>query len=83
MFRTENDEKLNPAFKEIWAVDRCRLKTRYFKPKISQHMIRECVVDVDLVASLGVFCKAAVEVANHGHFLTGRRAGAPCACIGI
>jgi len=46
-------------------------------------MIRECVVDVDLVAFLGVFCKAAVEVANHGHFLTGRRTGAPCACIAI
>ena len=52
----------------------------YFKPKISQHMIRECFVDVDLVAFLGVFFKAAVEVANHGHFLTGRRAGAPRTC---
>ena len=43
-------------------------------------MIRECFVDVYLVAFLGVFCKATGEVATHGHFLTGRRAGAPCAC---
>ena len=55
----------------------CRLCIGYFKPKISQHMIRECFVDVDLVAVLGVFCKATGEVANHGHFLTGRRTGAP------
>ena len=44
-------------------------------------MIRECLVDVGLVAFLGVFCKATGEVANHGHFLTGRRAGAPRTCI--
>ena len=43
-------------------------------------MIRECVVDVDLVVFLGVFCKATGEVATHGHFLTGRRAGAPQTC---
>ena len=46
-------------------------------------MIRECLVDVGLVAFLGVFCKATGEVANHGHFLTGRRAGAPRTCIYI
>ena len=62
---------------------RCGLSIEIFSSKISQHMIRECFVDVDLVAFLGVFCKAAVEVANHGHFLTGRRTGAPCACIAI
>ena len=44
-------------------------------------MIRECLLDVDLVAFLGVFCKATGEVATHGHFLTGRRAGAPRTCI--
>ena len=56
---------------------RCGLSIEVFSSKISQHMIRECFVDVDLVAFLGVFCKATGEVANHGHFLMGRRAGAP------
>ena len=74
---TENDEKINPAFKGICAVDRCELSIEIFSSKISQLMIRECLVDVDLVVFLGVFCKATGEVANHGHFLTGRRAGAP------
>ena len=62
---------------------RCELSIEIFSSKISQLMIRECLVDVDLVAFLGVFCKATGEVATHGHFLTGRRAGAPCACISI
>ena len=50
---------------------------RYFKPKISQHMIRECFVDVDLVTFLGVFCKATGKVTNRGQFLTGKRARTP------
>ena len=59
---------------------RCELSIEIFSSKISQLMIRECLVDVDLVAFLGVFCKATGEVATHGHFLTGRRAGAPQTC---
>ena len=43
-------------------------------------MIREYLVDVDLIVFLGIFCKATGEVATHGHFLTGRRAGAPRTC---
>ena len=62
---------------------RCGLSIEIFPSKILQHMIRECFVDVDLVAFLGVFFKATGEVATHGHFLTGRRAGALCACISI
>ena len=46
-------------------------------------MIRECVVDVDLVAFLGVSSKVTGEVATHGYFLKGKRTGASCACIAI
>ena len=60
---------------------RCGLSIEIFSSKISQRMIREYFVGVDLAAFLGVFCKATGEVANHGHFLTGRRAGAPRTCI--
>ena len=60
---------------------RCGLSIEIFSSKISQRMIREYFVGVDLAAFLGVFCKATGEVANHGHFFTGRRTGAPCACI--
>ena len=73
----ENDKKKLAEDGGFGRWHRCRLCIGYFKPKISQHMIRECFVDVDLVAFLGVFCKATGEVATHGHFLTGRRAGAP------
>ena len=38
-------------------------------------MIRECLVDVNLIVFLGVFLKATGEIANRGHFLTGRQAG--------
>ena len=66
------NEKINPAFKGTCAVDRCGLSIEIFSSKISQHMIRECLVDVGLVAFLGVFCKATEEVANHGHFFVNR-----------
>ena len=60
---------------------RCGLSIEIFSSKISQRMIREYFVGVDLAAFLGVFCKATGEVATHGHFLTGRRAAAPRTCI--
>ena len=67
-------------FVRIRRMGRCGLSIEIFSSKISQLMLWECLVDVDLVVFLGVFCKATGEVATHGHFLTGRRAGAPRTC---
>ena len=62
------------------------LSIEIFSSKISPHMIRECAphmdlvvcaAHIDLVAFVGIFSKATGEVATHGHFLIGKRTGAP------